>query len=225
MSTPPRTLARALLMGPLAGEENDARGGKEKMTTNVKLVVGGIAGVLCAVGLAAGVIYGTSMGAEPRVPQAREPEPVESPNLAPELATTHQPSIQTPQVAPEPEVESYEPVLASGDVRVRRLIVATGIEGHEPTGASDVFELGAQRRLYAFVDAVNETDEPVQVRVTFEPERGESAGHVTLNVPASVSRYRTWAYTRHVYTEGRWHVVVRDTEGRVLARRPFDVER
>src|SRR5690606_4178759 len=131
-----------------------------------------------------------------------------------------------PAPAPEPAEappESFEPELRDGDVRLRRLIVATGVSDREPTGASDAFELGTAR-IYAFVEAVNETHEPVELRVTFEPERGESVGHVALEVPASARRFRTWAYTRHVYSAGRWNVVVRDADGRLIARRPFDVE-
>jgi hypothetical protein len=196
------------------------------MTTNLKLVLGGITGVATLAGLTAGLIAWTSADARPQpVAEPREPAPIESPNVVPELATVHHATTQAPRVvqpAPEPE-ESFEPVLSQGDVRVRRLILATGVERHEPTGASNTFEVGAQPRVYAFVDAVNETDEPAQVRVTFVPERGESSGHVTLEVPANVSRFRTWAWTRHVYTPGRWQVVVRDMDGHVIARRPFEV--
>lgn len=194
------------------------------MNTNTKIVLGGIAGVACAVGLGAGLIAfsSTTQHAAP----AREPAPIESPNLEPELANTHQPSVQTPRVVQTPVPEpSYEPVLAGGEVRLNRLIVASGIAQHEPTGASDTFELGAQPHIYAFVDAVNETDEPVTLRVTFVPEHGETAGHVRLEIPANVGRFRTWAYTRHVYTAGRWEAVVRDERGRVIARRPFEVVR
>ncbi|MBZ0121540.1 MAG: DUF2914 domain-containing protein, partial [Sandaracinaceae bacterium] len=63
----------------------------------------------------------------------------------------------------------------------------------------------------------------VELQVTFEPERGEAVGHVGLRVPASASRWRTWAYSRNVSRPGRWQAVVRDAEGRVIARRAFDV--
>lgn len=158
----------------------------------------------------------------------REVTPIETPDIAPELTNTQtneMPMGVEVEAEPEPEPASYEPVLAQGEIRVRRLILATGTERHEPTGAADTFEIGAQERIYAFVDAVNETDEPTELFVTFEPARGESAGHVSLDIPANVPRFRTWAWTRHVYTEGRWEVVVRNAEGDVIARRPFDVVR
>jgi hypothetical protein len=192
------------------------------MKTIVKLVIAG---------MIAGVIGCSGSAEAPRTEREREAvTPIDTPDLEPELANTHT-NVEVPigvdpvRAEPEPVRESFDPVLANGDVRVRRLIVATGTSRHEPTGASDTFEIGAQERIYAFVDAVNETDEPAELYVTFEPARGEIAGHVSLEVPANVPRFRTWAWTRHVYTEGRWEVVVRDADDRVIARRPFEVVR
>lgn len=191
------------------------------MKTNIELVLSGIGGVVVGVGTIALLV---ACAGEPAATTAtaRTVEPLPAPALAPELATTTPASAV---IEREPEVESYEPELAGGAIRVRRLIVATGVAQREPTGAADVFELGESPRLYAFVEAVNETGEPAPLEITFEPERGgESAGHVSVVVPARAPRFRTWAYTRHIYTEGRWEAVVRAPDGRVIARRPFDVE-
>jgi DUF2914 family protein len=186
------------------------------MNKTTKLVLGGALAGLVTVGASAGVMAWASRGASPAA-SAAQPVPVPSPNLAPELATT------TPAEPPAPpEPESYEPDLASeGSIRIRRLVIASGVENREPTGAADTFELGG--RIYAFVEAVNENGEAAQLRVTFEPDEGESTGHVALEVPANVARFRTWAYTRHVYEPGRWEAAVRDSSGRVVARRAFDV--
>ncbi len=204
------------------------------MKTNYKLVATSLAALLSVVGLIVGGLVWAMVedAAPPRRVTAREletpPAPVPIPSLTHELATTHRAATAAP--APEPTLveedvaDPYRPALdRRGSVRVRRLVVATGISGHEPTGAANEFQIGAQRRLYAFVDAVNETDEDASLRVTFEPETGESSGHVSLAVPSERSRFRTWAYTRHIYTPGRWHVVVRTAEGREVARRAFDV--
>ena len=190
------------------------------MKTNIELVLSGIGGVVVGVGAIALL---AACAGEPAATTAtaRTVEPLPAPALAPELATTTPASAV---IEPELEVESYEPELAGGAIRVRRLIVATGVAQREPTGAADVFELGESPRLYAFIEAVNETGEPVALEITFEPERGESAGHVSVEVPARAPRFRTWAYTRHIYREGRWEAVVRAPDGRVIARRPFDVE-
>ncbi len=205
------------------------------MKTNVKLVAGSIAGLLSAVAVVAALLWATadagssdSVSAEPAVERDLV-EPVPTPQLDNELATTHRSvdtSTRSPEPMPEPVLEEdpYEPELdASGPIRVRRLIISTGVSDHEPTGAEDVFELGAQRRIYAFVDAVNETDEEVALRVTFEPEEGDSTGHVSLEIPENRSRFRTWAWTRHIYSQGRWNVVVRAPDGHVVARRAFEV--
>jgi hypothetical protein len=197
---------------------------------NSKLMAAAIVGssLLGAAGLGFGVYALTREVPLPEPEAAVEElvEPVASPDLAPALATVERTQATTQNApAPAPEPESYEPELdTSGPVRVRRLVVSTGIDRREPVGVSDVFTIGEQRRLYAFVEAVNESDAPVELRVTFEPERGESAGHIELEVPAEVARWRTWAYTQNVVRAGRWEAVVRDSEGHVIARRPFDVE-
>jgi len=198
------------------------------MKTNVKLLAGGLAAMLLPVAAGIALLVWADDAAAPRVEAPPEPvEPVPSPRLDSELAATHRPSTETvapePEPEPEPEVDPYEPALAGGPLRVRRLIVSTGVRDHEPTGAADVFEVGGQARVYAFVDAANATGEDAALEVTFEPESGESTGHVSLDVPAGAPRWRTWAYTRHVYEPGRWHVVVRAPDGRELARRAFDV--
>ncbi len=184
---------------------------------------------MTGVALIAGLAACTSPREAAPVAQRVEERPVEplpSPNLEPELATTVRGAEPSPaQEEPAPEAPSYEPTLDTrGSVRVRRLVVATGIRDHEPNGAADVFQVDAQRRIYAFVDAVNDTGERAALEVTFEPEEGESTGHVALEVPAGARRWRTWAYTRHVYTPGRWLAVVRAPDGQVIASRPFDVE-
>ena len=203
------------------------------MKTNVKLVAGGIAG-FCAPILAVGGMLlwsasdpapsasSTPSSVDTQRPSTESEEPIDSP-IDHNLATVRTPAVVEPAIEEE-EISPFEPELHDrGAIRVRRLVIATGIERHEPTGAADLFELGAQERIYAFVDAVNERDESVELAVTFEPERGETSGHVDLEIPAHARRWRTWAYTRHVYTAGRWRAVVRGTDGQVLAARAFDI--
>lgn len=202
------------------------------MKNKLAMIAGGLAATLVPLGILGAYALATST--EPAPPASADvaevaPEPVPSPLDAPALTATTShaepaPSVATPE--PEPEVDPYAPELrSSGDIRVRRLIVTTGIARHEPSDARDMVRLGAHERIYAFVDAVNESGDPVELEVTFEPPRGETAGHVELEVPAHVRRWRTWAYTRHVYEDGRWQAVVRGPDGRVLARRAFDVVR
>lgn len=201
------------------------------MKTNIKLVAGGVSGLLACAGLLIGFLVWAGSTPAPTPSEANVAVP--SPSFETGLAATASEAapVLAPAIAdaPEPilpagELDPFAPTMEeSGSVRVRRLIISTGVEGHEPTGAADEFEIGAQRRIYAFVDAANDSDEDAALRVTFEPEVGESAGHVSLDVPADARRYRTWAHTRHVYTPGRWHAVVRAADGHEVARRAFDV--
>ncbi len=111
-------------------------------------------------------------------------------------------------------------------LRVRRLVVSTGIESREPAGASDTFD-GEDERLYAFVDLANRGD-ATEVEISFEPEIESRDAHVTglvtLEVPSEVGRHRTWAWSRNVHTPGQWYAVVRDLEGHELARAAFTIE-
>lgn len=192
------------------------------MKNKLQILAGGLAAVLVPVAVL--VAYLAYDGDDEPVASPII-EPVPAPAMEPALATTHR-EVTPP--APPPVVEApdpYVPELAtSGAIQLRRLIVATGVSGHEPTGAADSFEIGAQDRLYAFVEAVNASGDPVELEVTFEPAHGESVGHIALEVPRT-RRWRTWAFTRHVYTEGRWEAVVRAPDGRVIGRRAFDVTR
>jgi hypothetical protein len=147
-----------------------------------------------------------------------------APVLAPPLTTTLPSTDPAPEVTPAPESASNDAILTpAGSLRLKRLVAAADIDAREPVGASDAFEVGAQERLYAFIEAVNEGDEPAELHVTFEPERGESTGHVTLEVPARAGRYRTWAFTRNAQHAGRWTLIVRDASGQRLGERTIDL--
>ena len=201
------------------------------MKNQIHLVVGGIAGLLTALALGAGLLACAAQsasqgeGSEPSAETAITPVP--SPRLAPELTATHR--DPAPPAIPAPVVEAPDPfaprLAESGAIRVSRLVVSSGVSDHEPTGAADRFEVGAQSRIYAFVEAQNATGEDVALHVTFEPESGESTGHVALEVPADARRWRTWANTRNAVRVGRWRAVVRAPDGHELASRAFDVVR
>jgi hypothetical protein len=137
--------------------------------------------------------------------------------------TEHLPS---PSLVREARTHRVDGTRGGEGLRVRRLVVATGIEDREPTGVSETFD-GEDARLYAFVDLANRGDE-TEVEVSFEPEvvsrDAHVSGLVTLEVPGEVGRHRTWAWSRGVHAPGRWSVVVRDLEGHELARTPFTIE-
>ncbi len=140
--------------------------------------------------------------------------------------TEIEPAPAVAEPAPEPEPEG--PALGeaevgeSGGLGVRRLVVAAGVEGREPIGAATAFEGG--QRLYAFVEAANETEEDRQLFVTFEGPEGRSVGHVALDIPADSPRWRTWAYSRMVDQPGLWEAVVQTDEGEVVGRIAFQID-
>lgn len=153
--------------------------------------------------------------------------PLPAPRLESTLTTRveQEPASAGVVTVPRPEAEEVElqtPELHEGPIHLRRLVVATGVSDREPTGVADSFGRDLPR-LYAFLEAVNQTDEPVALVVTFEPEGGEPVGHVSLAVPARARRFRTWAHTQHAKRAGRWEVVVRTPDGTIIARRPFEI--
>jgi hypothetical protein len=113
-------------------------------------------------------------------------------------------------------------VAPDAELRIKRLVVAKGVEGREPVGAADDFVLDETEQVYAFVEVHNVDSAESEIFVTFEPERGPARGHVRLRV-GPTPRWRTWAYTRGVRTPGTWAAVVRGGDGEPLARTTFVV--
>ncbi len=110
-------------------------------------------------------------------------------------------------------------------LKIRRLVVSTEIARgkREPVGEKAAFKASELDKVYAFVEVENPTQAESEVFVTFEPAgQGASEGQVTLRVGAS-PRWRTWAFTRNVKKAGTWNAVVRNADGKVLARTPFEV--
>jgi hypothetical protein len=138
------------------------------------------------------------------------------------LATTAPiPTTPAVHVAPAPTTPAPRHAHASDALSVRRLVVATGIEDHEPTGASDVVDTD-EERVYAFLDVANPGEDETLV-VTFASDDGAHVvGHVEVSVPAHTARWRTWAFSRHL-SPGAWHAEVRTTDGRLVDEHAFEV--
>lgn len=149
-----------------------------------------------------------------------------TPSSTPSEARRESERLPSPSLVREARTHRVDGTRGGEGLRVRRLVVATGIEDREPTGVSETFD-GEDARLYAFVDLANRGD-ATEVEVSFEPEvvsrDAHVSGLVTLEVPSEVGRHRTWAWSRGVHAPGRWSVVVRDLEGHELARTPFTIE-
>jgi hypothetical protein len=104
---------------------------------------------------------------------------------------------------------------------VKRLVLAHGIDGHEPQDATGTFK-SSDDRVYAFVELENPGKVGGAISVVFEPPSGPPVAEIPLTV-GETSRFRTWAFTRKARTAGEWTVVVRDAQHRVLARQTFVV--
>jgi DUF2914 family protein len=104
---------------------------------------------------------------------------------------------------------------------VKRLVLAHGIDGHEPQDASATFK-SSDDRVYAFVELENPAKTADAISVVFEPPSGPATAQIPLAVGES-ARFRTWAFTRRATTAGVWTVVIRDAQHRVLARQTFTV--
>jgi hypothetical protein len=109
-------------------------------------------------------------------------------------------------------------------MNVKRLVLAHGIDGHEPQQPTTTFQ-AKDDRVYAFVEVANPTKVEGKVLVVFEPPSGPALAPISLDVKAGSPRFRTWAFTRRAHEVGDWAVVIRDTNGRLLARETFKIEK
>ena len=128
-------------------------------------------------------------------------------------------------VAPD-EPETEKPLVeteSAGGLDIRRFATTAEIDEREPVAPTAVFDSGVER-IYAFFDISNESDEAESLLVYFIGPNARVSGGVELEIPASVPRWRTWAYTRHAKQVGLWRVEVRDLDGELVGALPFEVQ-
>jgi hypothetical protein len=165
----------------------------------------GVAGEAAAVDGAPGVAV-----ADPSVPE----ETFEVPGLE-----------ETPPGAAPPDVPpSLSEVFTGGEVTFRRVILCKGVKDREPVEPTSTFRREREGQIWVYLDAVNAGQADQNVTVTFEAvdRPGAAAPPVDLKIGTG-ARWRTWAWATTWRSPGRYRVVVRDAEGRVLARAPFEV--
>ena len=78
-------------------------------------------------------------------------------------------------------------------------------------------------QVYAFFDIRNESSASRTLIVHFIGPDEEVRGGVELEIPPSVPRWRTWAFTRWAKEPGLWRVEVRDVDGKLVGALPFEV--
>jgi hypothetical protein len=171
------------------------------------------------------------------------PQPVAvsaSPPAPPSLARVEAKLVETaPVVAPvQTAVSNASNALATAalpskpashhavesSVQVKRFVVATGVQDREPLISSDALPSDGTA-IYAFAELANPVGESENVRITFERKGGtERVGDVTLPIPPSTPRHRTWAFTRFIRTAGVWEAVLWGENGTELGRTSFEVK-
>jgi hypothetical protein len=170
--------------------------------------------------------------------KASAPQPVLTSTAAPPIERRTQAIAPISSVpSPEPSVgeKTDETESASGRRRfeaetesvdglsIQRFVTAERIEKREPVEPTAVFDHHVER-VYAFFDIRNESSSPRTLIVHFIGPDEEVRGGVELEIPSSVPRWRTWAFTRWAKEPGLWRVEVRDGDGRLVGALPFEVE-
>lgn len=145
------------------------------------------------------------------------PKPIEEKENEVEAAD----ASEAPTEQPKPV---FEPVLEGNNgITIERLITATAIENREPIASSSVFR-NHDEMIYAFLDVRNDAESEKTLMVHFIGPDGRVSGGIELHIPASVPRWRTWAYTKHARKPGLWRVEIRSVDGSLLGALPFEVE-
>lgn len=146
---------------------------------------------------------------------APEPEEVLADGVVDGAGADRAQADREPEPA-EPEVDRDAPL------RVKRLVVAEGVEDREPVAAAEAFPAGS-KRIYAFVEIGNEERAHSEIFVSITPQGEAERGRIRLKIGAS-PRWRTWAFTRLAQEPGIYDVVVRDAKGEEIGRTQFAVE-
>ena len=129
-----------------------------------------------------------------------------------------------PEPTPVEDTRAFEPELGASDrLTIQRLVTATGVDEREPVAPSTFFG-PHDARIYAFVEASNESHEEEILTVHFIGPDGQVSGGIELRIPAEAPRWRTWAFTEHAKEPGLWRVEIRSSDGSLIGALPFEVE-
>ena len=161
----------------------------------------------------------STVASAPVKPIEKEVDVVEDKETAPESAES---SVERSKL--DVKAPSFEPELGSFDgLTIRRLVATSAIDKREPVVASSVFD-HHDEKIYAFVEASNESEFEKTMVVHFIGPDGRVSGGIELRIPPSVPRWRTWAYTRNAKEPGLWHIEIRNPDGALIGALPFEVE-
>lgn len=170
-----------------------------------------------------------SKSTEPTLTSTVAPSPAEPIEKKSNVVDEKKPDPEHTELPAEPfrpdaEQTKFEPELGSLDgLTIRRLIATSAIDKREPVFVSSGFD-HHDEKIYAFVEASNESEFEKTLVVHFIGPDGRVSGGIELRIPPSVPRWRTWAYTRNAKEPGLWHIEIRDPDGALLGALPFEVE-
>lgn len=119
------------------------------------------------------------------------------------------------------KVKNSKDAVDGAPLSLKRIQFAEAIKDREPVDPEETFSMTNTGKLYAFLELSNQSEEEEKVTVTFVPPMG-GATKVTLDVGPQ-KRWRTWALRKAVSAPGTWRVVVRDSHGKELGSRTFEV--
>lgn len=180
-------------------------------------------GLLTTLIVGAVVCTGCS-GQAPSAPESRVTTAVAEPRPSASAATPVAAPAPVATVTAEVTVPARAPSASSAPLKVKRLVIASGVRDREPVTTTEPM-LADGTPIYAFAELANPDGGSENVRITFERRGGkERAGDVVLPIPGNVTRHRTWAFTRHIFAPGQWDAVLRSESGAELSRTSFDVK-
>lgn len=151
--------------------------------------------------------------------------PVPTPVIVSASAIVTAPTVGTGAAKPvvKANAQHAEAEARGSALRVKRLVVTTGVRDREPLAVTDAL-VSDGSAIYAFAEVVNDGGDSENLRITFERKGGsEKVGDVSLPVPPNVARHRTWAFTRFIRAPGVWEAVLWSEGGTELGRTSFEV--
>lgn len=162
--------------------------------------------------------------------EERRPAKAAEPSEPAEAEEGSEDAEEAEAAEPEPAAEAAEPAAPAGvelvereGLRVRRLVLARSVEDREPVDPATSFSAAGGGRVYAFVEVDNPAREATELTIAWaSADSGEERGATSVSVGA-MPRWRTWAFTAVGRHRGPMVAVVRDSEGTLLGRAPFEV--
>ncbi|MBN2526283.1 MAG: DUF2914 domain-containing protein [Deltaproteobacteria bacterium] len=132
--------------------------------------------------------------------------------------------VKVTDTAEAKKQSSMDPVLMEAeDVFLNSIILAKGVHQREPVEPGTSFSVADGTKIYAILDVHNATEAPAELSVSWKlPASDREIGTTAVEAKPAKS-WRTWSFTRWAKKVGVWEVIVRNANGDIIARAPFEV--